>query len=109
MIYEVFIDKVITISAILFWLVVFWSLLKTFKNRRKETVIEDRGYCPCRLSSVGACGVTMVGLGEELECGLDIHLVTCKSEGCNGLGDLIDSAICKHGVPEDQLCNLCEE
>ena len=51
----------------------------------------------------------MVGLGEELECGVDIHLVTCKSEGCNGLGDLIDSAICKHGVPEDQLCNLCEE
>ncbi len=58
---------------------------------RKEIVIEDIGYCPCRLSSVGACGETET-YGDVEECGVDVHLATCKSEGCNGLGDLIDQS-----------------
>lgn len=90
MIYEVVIDKVINISAILFWLIVFLSLIKAFKNRRKETVIEDREYCPCMLSSAGACGATKSTNLGIIECGVEDHLATCKSEGCNGLGDLID-------------------
>ncbi len=81
---------VTTVSAILFWLIVFWIIVKAYKeSRRRESVIEDIEYCPCRLSSVGACGVTET-YGDIEECGVEAHLTNCKSEGCNGLGDLVD-------------------
>ncbi|KKN78679.1 hypothetical protein LCGC14_0347460 [marine sediment metagenome] len=94
MIYEEVVNSLVNISAILFWLITSWSLFRHYRERRqrrKEIVIEDRGYCPCRVSAAASCGEIKQNIeGETFECGVDAHLITCKSEGCNGLGDLID-------------------
>ncbi len=59
---------------------------------RKEIVIKDIRYCPCRVSVSGACGTIKKNIaGETFECGVDAHLIFCTSKGCDGSGDLIDA------------------